>query len=710
MAACDYRATQQGSSVGTSASPPPGLSAALSAAEQSDWQAVGRLIDVLDLDESPAGLELLATVRYRDGVLEDTLSAWERLHALHVRRGENLEAARAGAMMATHLLMDSGLLAAVRGWLARTERLLIGFDETPVHALVAMVHGYERFMAGDLELAKSWASRAVVIGERHDVVPAQILGRMARARVTIIEGDVDAGLAELEKLADILLAGDVEPLTTGIMVCELICAMQGLAQYDRAEQWTTAYEQMRSQGELFGAVIGRCRVHHAEILRLRGSCEEAERVALQACEELRPWLRREFGWPLTELGNIRLRRGDLAGAEEAFTAAHANGWDPEPGFARVRLAQGDVAGAFSLITDALERPLRIPSKERPPMGRLTRAPLLEAYVEIALAADELDAARVAADELSEIAATYRSVALRAAADLAHGRVLLATGQASDAVGRCRMAVDVWCEVGAPYEAAVARHVLAEALAADGHGDLAAVEHQAVDVALASIRAVPPDGGQTTAGADATSGLTPVTIDDEPAVDTRVFQRDGDTRTLSFQGQTVRLRDLVGMRYLERLLAAPGREFHVLDLVAAVQGLSADGSANTAAEGVRANEDTGPLLDDEARRAYQRRLAEIEEDLEDAERRGDGERAALAAADREFIIDELSRAFGLGGRSRPGTSTSERARSSVTRSVRYALGRIAEHHQPLAHHLQRTIRIGVYCSYEPDPSIAIRWQT
>ena len=85
-----------------------------------------------------------------------------------------------------------------------------------------------------------------------------------------------------------------------------------------------------------GSLHGRCRVHRAEILRLRGSCHEAESQALLACDELRPYMRRELGWPLNELGRIRLHRADIAGAEEAFLAAHHAGWDPQPGLALVQ--------------------------------------------------------------------------------------------------------------------------------------------------------------------------------------------------------------------------------------------------------------------------------------------------------------------------------------------------------------------------------------
>src|SRR5262245_25487833 len=121
-----------------------------------------------------------------------------------------------------------------------------------------------------------------------------------------------------------------------------------------------------AQTSAVGSLHGRCRVHRAEILRLRGSCAEAEQEALGAYEELRPYLRRELGWPLTELGRIRQRRGDLDGAEEAFLAAHENGWDPQPGLALIHLTRGDIAAAVAGIRAALDHPSTVPSKELPP--------------------------------------------------------------------------------------------------------------------------------------------------------------------------------------------------------------------------------------------------------------------------------------------------------------------------------------------------------
>ena len=138
-----------------------------------------------------------------------------------------------------------------------------------------------------------------------------------------------------------------------------------------------------------GGFHGLCRVHRAEILRLRGDWDDAEVEAREASNELRRYSRTDVGWALAELGQIRLRLGNLAGAEEAFLEAHEQGWDPNPGLALLRLARGDVAAAAGSIRDSLENQPQIPSLEAPPNTDLRRAPLLAAEVQIAVAAGDL---------------------------------------------------------------------------------------------------------------------------------------------------------------------------------------------------------------------------------------------------------------------------------------------------------------------------------
>ena len=419
-------------------------------------------------------------------------------------------------------------------------------------------------LTGDPPGARLWARRAIEVGSKHDPAACAI-GRVAEARLLILDGDVAQGLALLDEAGVATVSGELDPLSTGVVYCELVCALQGLAQYDVAEEWTEAMERW-CQTNAIGSLHGRCRVHRAEILRLRGSCNEAESQALIACEELRPYLVRELGWPLNELARIRLHKRDLAGAEEASVAAQRAGWDPQPGLALVHLAQGDTATAVASIRDALERPVRVPSKERPPNSDLQRAPLLEAQVEIEIAAGDIGRARSAADELERVATRFESKALVASAALARGRVWLADGDVASAEPSFAEAVRLWSEVGAPYEEALARTGLAEVHDVCGDENRATLERRAVRTILAGIQAGPPVAPPVQVPPDAR--------DDQPTGTVNVFRREGDYWLVIFEEHTVRVRDLKGLRYLARLLADPGREYHVLDLVAAESGTAA----------------------------------------------------------------------------------------------------------------------------------------
>ena len=151
-----------------------------------------------------------------------------------------------------------------------------------------------------------------------------------------------------------------------------------------------------------------------------------------------------------------------------------------------------------------------------------------------------------------------------------------------------------------------------------------------------------------------------------------------------------------MRYLARLLAQPGREVHVLDLVADETG-----------ENVPLG-DAGELLDEQAKNAYRRRLAEIDDDIEQARALHDTRREEQAEAEREFLVRELARAVGLSGRNRRAGAASERARAAVTGAIRHAIARVREHHPELGEHLDRTVRTGAHCAYAPDAGTLARW--
>jgi hypothetical protein len=183
----------------------------------------------------------------------------------------------------------------------------------------------------------------------------------------------------------------------------------------------------------------------------------------------------------------------------------------------------------------------------------------------------------------------------------------------------------------------------------------------------------------------------------PAQPGAVFRRDGEYWTIAYRGPAARLRHTAGLGHLARLLGNPGREWHALDL-----------AAGDAARGER-DSDAGPVLDEQAKAAYRRRLGELTAELEEAERWADPERAARARAEIDALTGQLAGAVGLGGRDRRLPSATERARVNVTKAIRTAIRRIAEHDPALGEHLTRTVRTGTFCVYAADPATPPSWE-
>ena len=164
-----------------------------------------------------------------------------------------------------------------------------------------------------------------------------------------------------------------------------------------------------------------------------------------------------------------------------------------------------------------------------------------------------------------------------------------------------------------------------------------------------------------------------------------MQLEGDIRTIRFDNETTSLRDNKGLQLLQRLVAQPGQEIHVLDLMGASQGSAGD---------------AGPQLDDKARAEYQQRVTELQDGLEEAQTLGDAGAADALREELDFITRELSRAYGLGGRERRASSAAERARVNVRRRLKDAIERIGQPLPDAARYLENTIKTGSYCKYTP----------
>jgi hypothetical protein len=209
----------------------------------------------------------------------------------------------------------------------------------------------------------------------------------------------------------------------------------------------------------------------------------------------------------------------------------------------------------------------------------------------------------------------------------------------------------------------------------------------------------------------------------PFPERAIFCKEGEFWTVGYGGNSFRLKDSKGLGYLAHLLRHPAVEFHVLDLVGGISSQREDDAASQSVQGLpRGAEDlakagihitrlgdAGEILDEQAKAAYRRRLSELREELEEAKKLGNVERAEQAELELDALTRELSRAVGLSGRNRRAASASERARQTITKTIKAVLKRIAQSDARLGDSFSRCIRTGTFCSYQPDPDFPIAWE-
>jgi tetratricopeptide (TPR) repeat protein len=407
-----------------------------------------------------------------------SLRARERAYRQYLQRGEP----RAAAWVALALAEDHfhRLARSVgQGWLRRAERHLEGLPDVPERGWLYRLRFVVALEAERKpEEAMEYADRALEIARRVGDTDLEALALQDRGRVLVALGRVKEGMALMDEAMTAATAGELTPRTTGRAYCNMMSTCEQLGDVGRAAEWYDAAHSWSGPYTSSG-YPGICRVHRAGILRLRGSLREAEHEARRAADELVDFLADVAGEAFYELGEIRLRLGDLPGAEEMFSEAHARGRDPQPGLALLRLAEGKSEAARAMI----ERVLRDPS-----LAALDRAKLLPALVEIGVACGEITAAAEGVSELETITTTYTSPALVASAALARGRVELARGQAEQALLHLQRASRIWVEIDLPIELAQTRLLLSRAYLALGNTDEAKLEERTAQAAMDRIGA------------------------------------------------------------------------------------------------------------------------------------------------------------------------------------------------------------------------------
>jgi class 3 adenylate cyclase len=417
-------------------------------------------------DQAFAGeeLEALAEAAWWTAHPKECIDALERAYAAYSQEGNPRRAAKVALNLAEQW-SERLQSAQAAGWFQRAARLLEGQPE-------GVEHGYlELAMArssGGVEEMMRHGAAMLDIGARFEDRDLQAFGLMLQGIGLVSQAQVEEGMSLIDEATVAAVGGDLTPYATGAVYCMTIVVCRDLADYRRAGEWTEATTRWCERQAISG-FPGHCRVRRAEIMRLRGAFADAEVEARRAVQELISFGEVPIaGVGFHEIGEIRLRIGDLDGAEEAFAEAHQRGNDAQPGLALLQLARGRPVAARSSIRAALaDQPMA-----------LARARLLPAQVEIALAAHDVAEAREAAEELREIASTYEASLWHACAHQALGAVLGYEGDASGAIDELRKAVRHWTQADLPFETAQARRSLAVAHRSDGDEASAVLELQA----------------------------------------------------------------------------------------------------------------------------------------------------------------------------------------------------------------------------------------
>lgn len=164
-----------------------------------------------------------------------------------------------------------------------------------------------------------------------------------------------------------------------------------------------------------------------------------------------------------------------------------------------------------------------------------------------------------------------------------------------------------------------------------------------------------------------------------------FRKEEAIWQITYEGATIQLSEVKGFNDLVQLLSNPGKEFHCTLLMG---GLDNSGYKET-------------VIDEKARRSYEKRIRELKEEIFDAETINDLGRAEKTKIELDQLVEHLSKALGLGKKIRGINLPAERARAAVTLRIRSAIKKLETLNPALGRHLTNSIQTGSFCSYTPE---------
>jgi hypothetical protein len=401
---------------------------------------------------------------------------------------------------------------------------------------------------------------------------------------------------------------------------------------------------------------------------------------------------------------FRGRLAEIAAEIDFFVAAHpfAAGWRPFRALAR--LAAGDAVAARGEFQSLLATSLLasgLPSAERGVMSRT----FVTGLAALCVALRDREHAPMLYERIAKRDDVWSMDACHTLGPwaLILGGLARLCGRQDAAAEHFEAAIQQGRRMGSPPIVARAQTMLASLRLSMNPG---AEERERIAAMLAEAAQCAEELGLVDVAARAArlQGKLAQSPATQSAADPGVnaFRNDGEIWTVRYAGRDLRLKDGKGPRYLATLLAAPGREVHVMQLGAVpVSGSRSDAHDGLSIGSLGGSLDDAP--DERARREYRERLEDLQAELDEAEQLADTGRAERLRAELDHLIDQLAERFGARAQ-RQGPS--ETARKAVTKVLRTQIGKILELHPALGRHLRDSVRMGTVCVYAP--STPVEW--
>jgi len=443
------------------------LAGGLEAFRKRAWRDAFNLMSDADRQASlePEQLILLSQAAFLIGKEQEGAETLSRAHQSLLASGQTVPAARCAFWLGFTALLN-GESAKATGWLSRASRLLENQPECVESGYLLLPNGYRAVHSDNPTLAQAFFEQAEAIGKQFSDKDLMALALQGQGRSLIRKGQIEQGLVLLDEAMIAVTAGEVTPLNAGGVFCSVLDACGEVFDLQRAQEWSIALKTWCDSQPDIMPYRGHCLIRRAELLHLHGSWSEAFDEAKRACECLSlPSPRAALGGAFYQIGEIERMRGNLAEAEKAYEEAAK--WAPNsgPGLARLRLAQNKADMANAIIRRMAEH-LREPAR---------RALFLDAWVEIAIAANDLDSARTAAHELASLSERINFPFVRALRSRNAGALLLADNKPGAALSELEQSRALWHDLRVPYEIARVRCLMARAYRKLGDEDSAAIE-------------------------------------------------------------------------------------------------------------------------------------------------------------------------------------------------------------------------------------------